>query len=227
MKRAALAAVVAVLAAVPFACDGDNPATTVGVGAGGTGDGGSAPASGPGGSGGQGSACDGDCPIQCDASPVSPSNGECVPQGGAFACNPITNEPCNDVTGEACDYAAGGFKCYAGVNEQDLCAPCGPAGPHCSAGLTCTGDGACAKMCCNDADCGSGGECAITNLDIGVGICVKGAGGPSSSSNSSSASGMGGDGGIGGMGGVGGVGGVGGGIGGAGGIGVGGAGGVI
>ncbi len=177
MKR--IAFVVAPVLSVfllPFACSSDpDPVTTVGGTGGGTG--GTVSNGGNGGDGGDNGACGADCSAQCDASLVTPSDGSCVLVGGPIQCNPVSNAGCNTPAGEACDYGPGGFSCYPGPNEAELCWACSASGPHCGPGFTCTEDGVCAKFCCNDGDCGSGGICAISG-QLNVGHCVKGSGGP-------------------------------------------------
>lgn len=227
MKR--IASVVAPILSVflfSWSCSSDpDPVTSQGGTGGGTG--GTTTNGGNGGDGGMANnACGADCTAQCDASLVTPSDGVCVQLGGPITCNPVTNQGCNTPAGEACDYGPGGFTCYPGPNDAELCWACGPNGPHCGSGFTCTSDGVCAKFCCDDLDCGSGGICQMSQL--GVGHCVKGSGGPGPGAGGNGGAGPGpgpgpGAGGNGGTpvgpGGAGGVGGVGGGVGGNGGAG--------
>lgn len=78
-------------------------------------------------------------PPACDAPATSPSNGSCVTLGGAYACNPITNEGCDTAAGEACDFdGSGGFTCYPDGNTEAVCAACDAInGPFCASGHTC------------------------------------------------------------------------------------------
>ncbi len=116
--------------------------------------------------------------VTCAVPNPTPSLGACVSVGGAIECNPVTNEPCDTAAGEACDFKGNGYHCYAGPNEVNLCAACGPsnAGGHCKGGSTCLPgpDGTCGKFCCDDGDCGKG-KCNKTQmLPAGVGYCLGG-----------------------------------------------------
>jgi hypothetical protein len=131
-----------------------------------------------------------------------------VDLGGVVQCNPISNAGCNDAIGEACDFGPSGLQCYPAPNEGDVCAACGSGLPNCKPGSTCAPEGFCAKLCCDDADCGSAGDCSpIGSFDLG--ICLKGAGQGGAASSSSTGQGGAGAGGNG-MGGAGGAGGAGG-----------------
>jgi hypothetical protein len=117
-----------------------------------------------------------------------PSGGSCVDVsvdgGGAFECNPVTNEPCS--TGEECDRyevlgTLVGFVCWPPPNPAKLCQYCDPtSGPQCAGGLTCTTTFVCVRYCCTDADCGAG-KCdragpnnmpLFTPLSTTLGICI-------------------------------------------------------
>lgn len=153
--------------------------------------------------------CD-DCATQtfpvefaCDAPATPQATGACVSIGGAFECNPVTNEGCDGV-GASCDNNGVGFNfaCFASGNVNGACEPCGAsADDFCLPGLTCV-DGICTKYCCSDADCGSG-TCAtgVFGADADLGVCAgDGAGG-----GGTGGAGGAGDGGAGGAGGTGGV----------------------
>jgi hypothetical protein len=225
-----LAPIVGVIASA-WACSSDpDPAQPTG-GAGGVGGSGNPTSGGNGGTGGV-SACGAGCDVDCDPTLATPSEGIC---GEGFACNPVTNEGCNGPAGQSCDYAPGGFQCYSGHNTAEVCQACSLTGPTCVNGFTCIpledGEvyGVCAKFCCSDQDCGSGGVCTAPGAMFGVGYCQASGTGPGSGGggsgnnggtggigNNGGMGGIGNNGGMGGLGGVGGVGGVGG-IGGAGG----------
>ncbi|MFP6686761.1 MAG: hypothetical protein VB934_18715 [Polyangiaceae bacterium] len=201
--------------AMPWACGPD------GVGVSSAASTASAGGSGGEGTGGLDGGCDADCPIDCDPGEGTPSNGACVTLGGPIQCNPVTAKGCNTLLGESCDFSAGGLACFNPPNDQEICEVCAPGGPQCGVGLSCTSVGVCAKMCCDDADCGLSGHCAIIEA-IGVGTCrhdggptgaggMAGAGGVGGMAvSTASTGGAGGAGGIGGMGNVGGAGGAGG-----------------
>jgi hypothetical protein len=108
----------------------------------------------------------------CDPPAVAPSMGACVEIDGAgIKCNPITNDGCDTAAGEACDGTETmGFSCFPDGNTQAVCEPCGDADGYCQPGATCLG--ACAKFCCDDADCGSG-TCKKGGFgDPDVGYCA-------------------------------------------------------
>ena len=45
-------------------------------------------------------------------------------------------------------------------------------GPNCVAGNTCIDSGMCARYCCADSDCGTGGVCDKTDYGPEAGVCV-------------------------------------------------------
>ena len=93
--------------------------------------------------------------------------------GALLQCNPVTNEGCM-AGAEECDLATGGvFQCFASdPSDAPICQMCDEAaGPFCGAGMTCLGDGSCARYCCDDADCGSG-KCDKSSEPGNVGVCV-------------------------------------------------------
>ncbi len=99
--------------------------------------------------------------------------------GGTFVahCNPVTNAPC--ATGEACDASnMGTFECFPPPNDGKLCGACDNSkGPFCGGGLGCA-QKKCAKYCCDDGDCGTGGKCTKSDANgpfwpgVNVGICL-------------------------------------------------------
>jgi hypothetical protein len=99
-----------------------------------------------------------------------------------YGCNPVTNEGCDTAGNEACDvnFTAKVFQCYGPPNQGEPCAPCGEDEGWCQPSFGCL-DGRCAKLCCEDADCGPEAACDHTIYSqIGngeVGACVGGAGG--------------------------------------------------
>jgi hypothetical protein len=112
----------------------------------------------------------------CEAPAVAPSGGACLPfEEIGHDCNPITNEGC--ALDEICDWG-GNFRCYpVEGTEVGLCEPChGLDGPKCGQGLTCDSDmsqGVCHKYCCDDGDCGAGGECiAYSFAPWNMGVCL-------------------------------------------------------
>ena len=121
------------------------------------------------------------------AAPAGPAaTGACVTEGGAIACNPVTNSPCDTAGGEACDDNGSGFQCFPPPNDVALCGACSAAsGPWCMAGSTCVGNTGtqCAKYCCDDTDCGPGtcfkndGTNDVFPAAVGLGVCVEGGGG--------------------------------------------------
>jgi hypothetical protein len=113
----------------------------------------------------------------CEVPTPSPSQGSCVTLGGNIACNPVTNAPCGDdeMVCDAIGTPSDGFQCYSVSSQAPLCATCDSP---CEPGTLCTGDlglptsEQCAKVCCDDGDCG-GGVCvkqgvAVAGADIGV-----------------------------------------------------------
>jgi hypothetical protein len=131
-------------------------------------------------------ACADDAPgPRCDLAGDAPSAGSCVELGERATCNPVTNEGCQGDEAASCDYDAGWFRCYAPPNDRELCEPCGGDDGFCAPGSTCyqsvavTTEGllfrrACARTCCDDADCG-GGVCASYVEADGsrVGACLE------------------------------------------------------
>lgn len=112
----------------------------------------------------------------CEAPETAPSNGECLDFINiGHDCNPVTNEGCE--VGEICDWG-GIFQCYpVEGDEVGLCEACDTQnGPKCQAGLTCDSDrddGLCHRYCCEDADCGEGGECiAYSFAPYNMGVCL-------------------------------------------------------
>jgi hypothetical protein len=96
----------------------------------------------------------------------------CVP---ASTCNPVTNAGCG--AGEACDLDQdGAYTCFATANTTPTCAVCSNAdGPFCDATSHCVEQGAthaCARYCCDAADCG-GSSCDLAIVPGGVGVCVS------------------------------------------------------
>jgi hypothetical protein len=99
--------------------------------------------------------------------------------GGNFVanCNPVTNAPCT--TGQACDASnQGTFECFDPPNDAKLCGACdNSAGPFCGGGMGCA-QKKCAKYCCDDGDCGTGGKCTKSDQNgpfwpgVDVGICL-------------------------------------------------------
>lgn len=112
----------------------------------------------------------------CTAPTTAPSGGSCFTLG-SNACNPITNAGCT-TAGAGCDLSDdGSFQCFDPPNDVALCGACdNGAGPFCKPTMHCvatTSATACARFCCNDADC-AGGKCDTTSLGIApVGVCVK------------------------------------------------------
>jgi hypothetical protein len=115
--------------------------------------------------------------------------------GAPIACNPVSGAPCDLSAGAACDawflqpdganQKFWGFRCYPPPNDAGLCEPCKDGHPSaeqprwCGAGLTCSamgaptsGDGTCARYCCDDGDCGSGTCLKGFYGTSGVGICL-------------------------------------------------------
>jgi hypothetical protein len=96
----------------------------------------------------------------------------CLP---ASTCNPVTNAGC--ASEAACDLDQdGAYTCFAAVNETPDCAACSNAdGPFCAATSHCVEVGAvhaCARYCCDAADCG-GSPCDLDIVPGGVGVCVS------------------------------------------------------
>jgi hypothetical protein len=101
------------------------------------------------------------CPSECD-----------VPQEEQGECNPVTNAGCGP--DEWCDLSNVGFHCFpADPAAAGQCETCDISGAGCQPGLHCFEDSlACARYCCDDADCGVG-RCDIEDLTgFTVGICV-------------------------------------------------------
>lgn len=112
----------------------------------------------------------------CKVPTGSPSKGACAPLGGDVKCNPVTNAPCKTAAGEACDLNDQDvFTCFPAPNTEALCAACDNQTTFCQAGLTCVGDGKCARYCCDDSDCGAG-KCDKGALELpsDLGVCVVG-----------------------------------------------------
>jgi hypothetical protein len=118
-------------------------------------------------------------PAKCNAEPAKTAalaftaclDAHCKALCTPKQCNPLTNEGCNAAAGEACDLGQTGFRCYAGPNDQEICAACdGSSGPFCKPGMHCMADGACAHYCCDDGDCGTGvcDKSVLAHPDIGV-----------------------------------------------------------
>lgn len=99
----------------------------------------------------------------------APSNGVCSFVSG-WSCDPRSKSPCG-AAGTACDFSDTGFDCYDPPNDLSLGSPCSDQGPDfCAAGSTCS-NGACARFCCFDGDCG-GAACVATPHAGGViGVC--------------------------------------------------------
>jgi hypothetical protein len=106
-----------------------------------------------------------------------------------FDCNPLTQAPCDLGTGEACDVAFDpnvgltGFACYPAPNDAQVGETCdGGNGPWCAGGATCVeaspgaGTFVCATWCCDDAQCGAGETCQITEtyspIASDLGVCL-------------------------------------------------------
>jgi hypothetical protein len=102
-------------------------------------------------------------------------------------CNPVTGEPCRE--GEQCDYvrpvpgSISGFFCFPPPANASLCMACNTdSGPFCENTTTCVdalgaparGNGACARYCCSDDDCGPG-TCVAGGFDPAapdLGVCA-------------------------------------------------------
>ena len=85
-------------------------------------------------------------------------DSKCFP--ATSVCNPLTGYGCELAKGEACtldDY--GDPACAPGPNKVELGGSCDQTSLFCQQGLYCGGAFKCAKLCCADADCGSGGTC--------------------------------------------------------------------
>jgi len=111
-------------------------------------------------------------------------NGGSAPSGDQ--CNPVTGNGCAS-DGSTCDLGPTGyFACFPPPNSVDVCGACDGVTAFCGSDLTCvlpngSGDGACYRYCCTDADCGAGGTCD-TNFGAivlqpasskdAVGLCV-------------------------------------------------------
>lgn len=81
-------------------------------------------------------------------------------------CTPMAPS-CN--AGESCDLGPNGFECFPPPNlaaEGQLCAA---QGPYCQHGMGCP-QGACARYCCSQADCVSGGTC--TDVGNNISFCM-------------------------------------------------------
>lgn len=109
------------------------------------------------------------------------ANGCCTADCFDPGCNPVTNDGCDTEAGEACDLASSGdFICFpaeAGPNDTPICETCSnESGPFCEPTHHCNedtdGNGACARYCCDDGDCGANGKCDTSGLQDGVGLCV-------------------------------------------------------
>jgi hypothetical protein len=132
-------------------------------------------------------------PPLCGAPPDSPSGGKCVMLGGQVLCNPVTNEGCDTSLGEVCDRGeTGGFQCSPHGATNAICNGCGATG-WCEPGHTCYGS-LCTKLCCDQADCGTG----VCSHDVplalppALGVCVQGT--PPPGTGSSGVGGTGGSG---------------------------------
>jgi len=120
---------------------------------------------------------------QCDAPAKPASGGACAPTGDGVACNPLTNAECQ--SDEVCDFDTGGFRCFPGPNDEEVCQPCGVAAGFCGEGMSCFKSvtigvqgvaiaGACARTCCDDGDCGSGVCSSYIEVgDARVGVCLE------------------------------------------------------
>ena len=115
--------------------------------------------------------------VWCEAPSTPPSQGACVTLGGNIECNPVTNEPCteNGMNCDAIGTPSEGFQCYSVSSQSPICGSCESP---CAPGTICAGDlglpttDDCAKVCCDDGDCG-GGVCvkqgvAVPGADVGV-----------------------------------------------------------
>jgi hypothetical protein len=97
-------------------------------------------------------------PLVCDVPAETPSNGSCIALQPGLECNPVTAEPCDVAGGETCGYTQNGFVCTPPPNDLQLCDACTGGEGSCGPGLACLTSGNCAKLCCEDADCGGGGN---------------------------------------------------------------------
>jgi hypothetical protein len=107
---------------------------------------------------------------------VSSSNGPCATacaKSNTSLCNAVTNAGCDD--GAACDLDAQGVARCLGAGPGALCAACDATKSiFCGPTLHCLSTGACARFCCEDADCGSG-RCVSWPLGGGaLGVCIAG-----------------------------------------------------
>jgi hypothetical protein len=157
-------------------CGGGGGSTTTGSGANGTTTRSSPSGSGAGNTGGTGTG----------ATATGGTGGGDTAVVGIF-CNPVTNAGCTG--GASCDFsqdntgATVGFTCTPPPASVALCGDC--SFDNCGPATTCySPDGVqtlCARYCCSDADCGSGGMCKTTD-DKGaalygpvapmIGVCV-------------------------------------------------------
>jgi hypothetical protein len=116
--------------------------------------------------------------VACVSSSSSGGSGGSTGSGGSGPCNPVTNEGCS--SGAACDtnLTQEKFQCYPPPppNDNAICTPCGTADGWCAPTLTCV-EGACARFCCNDDDCGPEATCDLTlfaDYEGGlVGACLR------------------------------------------------------
>ena len=123
-----------------------------------------------------------ECSNPCDlispdcSAPAEPvSKGACIPSEAKYVCNPVKGDSCSG--NDACEFVGNGTACLDSTPlAAGLCAPCGFNGRYCSDGMTCF-NSTCARFCCGNQDCGSGGYCDL-QADVGqgnlkVGICAR------------------------------------------------------
>jgi len=111
-----------------------------------------------------------------DCEKTALSGGGCGAPCTHPMCDPFTNAGCHTKQGEICDQSnasLNGYECFDQPVSALLCWACTShdgLGPYCAKGSTCL-DGACAKFCCDDGDCGSD-RCDGASAKW-AGLCVK------------------------------------------------------